>query len=283
MRLPIKLSLIMATLGRISEVECFLAALDKQTHNCFELIVVDQNPDDCLVPMLGPGRTRFPVMHLRSEPGVSRARNIGLEYATGEVVGFPDDDCWYEADFLERIALFLREHPEIDGVTGRAVDGEGASYARFHSSEGDLNLYNAWQRSVTFCTFLRSYVIERIGGFDETLGPGANTIWGGGEDIDYPLRAIEAGFRLHYDPDLVAFHPNPLRRGYEEMAARAYAYGAGIGRVWRKHDYPIWLVAYYLLRPIGGTLLSLVMGRKDKTRYHWSAFRGRLKGWLSRG
>jgi GT2 family glycosyltransferase len=124
--------------------------------------------------------------------------------------------------------------------------------------------------------------VEVVGKFDEALGPNSGTIWGGGEDIDYPLRVLQAGFQIYYDPALVVLHPSPLKDGYQRALGRAYRYGLGIGRVWRKHEYPVWFVAYYLLRPAGGVLLSLLSGRPAKARYHWSAFLGRLRGWLSK-
>jgi glycosyltransferase involved in cell wall biosynthesis len=259
-----------------------LASLDAQTHRDFELIVVDQNPDDRLTPLLDSCRERFPILHLRSKPGLSRARNAGLKHATGEVVGFPEDDGWYPPHLLEQVDRFLQEHPDIGGITGRVNDEFGAPFARFGRSPGLLSRSNVWQRATSFCIFLRGYVIERVGEFDETLGVGAGTPWGGGEDIDYPLRAIEAGLKIYYDPALVVFHPNPLKDGYQGAVGRAYSYGAGIGRVWRKHEYPVWLVGYYLLRPVGGALLGLAAGRLDKARFHWSAFRGRLRGWLTK-
>lgn len=277
-----KFSLVTATLGRTEEVERLLATLADQTYRYFELVVVDQNPDDRLVPILELYRTKFPIVRVRSKPGVSVARNAGLRYATGDVVGFPDDDCWYSPQFLEQCFGLLQERPDIDGVTGRVKDESGVDFARFDCSPGFLTLSNIWQRTAGACFFLRNHVVEEVGEFDESLGPNSGTIWGGAEDIDYPVRAIKAGFKIYYDPGLIVFHPNPLRNGYGKMVRRAYTYGAGIGRVWRKHDYPARIVAYYLLRPLAGALLSLVTGRLDKARYHWSSLRGRLRGWWSR-
>lgn len=259
-----------------------LDSLDSQTYRNFELIAVDQNPDARITPILERYETKFPITHVYSNLGVSRARNVGLRHVTGTVIGFPDDDCWYSEWLLERIAGIFRTKNTVDGVTGRVADEDGDFDARFDGSDGYVTLSNSWQRTAGACFFLRNYAVEAVGGFDESLGPNSGTIWGGAEDIDYTVRVIKAGFKIYYDPGLVVFHPNPLRNGYGKMFGRAYAYGVGIGRVWRKHDYPARIVAYYLLRPLGGTLLSLATGRLDKARYHWSSLRGRLRGWRYR-
>jgi glycosyltransferase involved in cell wall biosynthesis len=277
-----RFSLVLATISRVNEVERFLESLNSQTHREFELIVVDQNRDDRLLPVLAAYREKFPLLHLRSEAGLSRSRNAGLPYIIGEVVSFPDDDCWYAPELLERIARFFFDHPELDGFTGRVVDEHGRSgTARFDQESGLLNQANVWQRAASVTLFLRRGVIEAIGGFDQALGVGAGTAWDGGEDIDYALRAVEAGFKVYYRPDISVLHPSLAVYDYSKLVARAYGYGAGIGRVWKKHDYPLWLVTYYLLRPIGGAILSLMQGNKSKAYYHLGAFWGRLRGWLS--
>jgi glycosyltransferase involved in cell wall biosynthesis len=278
--------LILATVDRIREVERFLKSLDSQTHRAFELIVVDQNKDERLLPLLAAYREKFSILHLKSEPGSSRARNIGLRHITGNVVAFPDDDCWYPPQLLEHITGFFCEHPELDGFTVRMADESGQSGAtRFDKKPGLLSQTNAWRRVATFTIFFRRIVVEAVGEFDEALGPGAGTIWGGGEDIDYALRATEADFKVYYRPDIYIFHPSypsPPEYDYSKLGGRAYGYNVGIGRVWRKHNYPLWFVAYYLLRSIGGAALSLVQGDKGKAYFYFRSLRGRLRGWLSR-
>lgn len=54
--------------------------------------------------------------------------------------------------------------------------------------------------------FLRAQVVEKIGKFDETLGPGAGTPWGAGEDTDYYLRIFRAGFKLYQSSDIFVVH-----------------------------------------------------------------------------
>ena len=278
-------SLVMATRDRLWEVERFLKSLDSQTHRAFELIVVDQNKDERLLPLLAAYREKFSILHLRSEPGSSRARNLGLRHITGNVVAFPDDDCWYLPQLLERITGLFRDHPELDGLTGRMTDEAGRSGAtRFDKKPGLLAQANVWKRVATFTIFFRRSVVEAVGEFDEALGPGAGTVWGGGEDIDYALRAIEAGFQVYYRPDIYVFHPSypsPPEYDYSKLAERSYGYNTGIGRVWRKHGYPLWFVAYYLVRPIGGAILSLMQGDKGKVYFYFNALQGRVRGWLS--
>src|SRR5882672_6242686 len=99
-----KISLILSTVGRTEELARFLEHLDRQTYRSFELLIVDQNPEGILDSLVRQHRERFPLLHLRSEQGLSHARNVGLQHFSGDVVAFPDDDCWYGPDTLEKIA-----------------------------------------------------------------------------------------------------------------------------------------------------------------------------------
>lgn len=274
-----RFSLVVATVDRTTELARLLASLAAQRDRDVELIIVDQNLDDRLVPVLAPYHGLLTILHGRAARGLSRARNVGLRQISGEVVAFPDDDCWYPPEMLERVARLLGEHRDLGGLTGRSIasQGESSGDARFDSVPGLVSRANVWQRACSYTIFLRRAVIETVGDFDETLGLGAGTPWEGGEDIDYPLRAIGLGFQLYYTPEIRVFHPSPA-----QLPARAYTYGAGIGRVWRKHHFPRWFVLYYLLRPLAGSLLNLGLGRLSKAHYYWSALCGRMKGWLSR-
>jgi GT2 family glycosyltransferase len=277
-----RISLILATVDRTSELGRFLLALDAQPYRDVELIVVDQNSDDRLIPILGPYCRRLSIRHVRSDRGLSRARNTGFSHVTGDIVGFPDDDCWYRENTLSHVAR-LFSNTRLGGVTGRLVDAQGRDRgnARFDKEAGTVTLSNLWQRVNSSALFLRTSVTQAIGGFDETLGLGAGTAWEGAEDIDYPARALKAGFELYYTPDLsvVSLDRHPGDR--QSRLTRTYAYGAGIGRVWRKHRFPWQVIAYYLARPVIGTVANFAAGRRPEAREHWHAFRGRLAGWRS--
>jgi len=278
-----RFSLVLATVGRTDELKRFLASLDTQRHPDFELIVADQNPDSRLTPILKPYNNRFTILHLHSPVSLSKARNVGLQHITGDVVAFPDDDCRYPPGLFERIMQAFSQHPSAAGVTGCTVNArnEMSEDARFDKTEGFVSLPNVWRRANGNSIFFWRDIVAAIGDFDETLGLGPGVQWEGGEDIDYTVRAIKAGFRIYYSPDICVLHQSAATGNWSKMSKRAYRYGAGIGRVWRKHNFPLWLVGYQLLRPLGGSLLSVMVGHLPKARYHWDAFRGRLRGWRS--
>jgi len=72
-----KFSLITVTMGdRPQLIARLKASLDAQTYRDFEWIAVDHKD------------------HPEFKGGLSRARNFGIERATGDVLGFLDDDAW---------------------------------------------------------------------------------------------------------------------------------------------------------------------------------------------
>src|ERR1035437_196844 len=278
-----KFSLVLATRGRVLELQRFLEALERQTYRDFELLVVDQNPDDRLVRILTRAGTRFPIIHLRSEPGLSRARNLGLQFAHGDIVAFPDDDCWYSPDLLERVHDSFTCHWDAHGLTGRCIDSSGRnSHGRWDTTAGWITPFNLFKRCNSNTIFLRHLVIDRVGDFDESLGPGAGTPWGAGDDTDYIRRALTAGLIVFYSPAIHVYHDNPSLWKDRTQLARSLAYSRSFGRVLRKHHYPFWFVAYQVSRPLGGILLALIRCRLRQVCYHALASGGRFRGSAAR-
>lgn len=274
-----RVSLVLATLGRTEEPERFFGSVVRQRFTDFEVVVVDQNTDGRLDGLVERYARLLPVVRVRSARGLSKARNLGLRHARGEVVGFPDDDCWYGPALLQRVVDALEANPSWDGVTGRAADQtDRSSSARWDSRPGPVTTRSSWRRGFSSSIFLRRRVVERVGPFDERLGVGAGTPWGSGEETDYLVRAVKEGFLIYYDPTLVVGHPRPTTEYNAQALARAYTYGAGMGRVLRKHGYPWWFSVYHVVRPLAGTLIAGVAGNRGKSRYHWAACRGRARG-----
>ena len=273
----ITISLLLATVGRTEELANFLLHLDAQTYRCFELIVIDQNTDDRLVPILSQYGQHFPIRHCRSGRGLSRARNVGLPAATGDVIAFPDDDCWYPPELLERVAAIFSENPALDGITGRPLD---KSFARFHTASGPIDKYNVFLRCSSFTIFLRRRVVEAVGGFDETLGVGTTTAYIAAEESDYLIRALAAGFHLDFHAELSVFHKQPATLFDSGYNRKARGYNLALGHVLRKHNYPFWYVARTWARAFGGMCVGALTINLPRLRYHANVLLGRLTGYL---
>lgn len=279
-----RISLILATVGRTTTLERFLDSLNNQSHRDFELIVVDQNPDNRVPAILDPYRTKFSISYYRSPRGLSRARNVGLEHVTGEIIGFPDDDCWYlSADFLNKVAGVFSREPQCDGLTGPVIDeDEKVVFGVDDSTTHYQTIYSCWRLVNSNTLFVRHSAVSKLKCFDETIGVGSGTPWGSGEDVDFVIRLLKVGLRCRYDTDIVVGHPSP-DRSTTQAALKAYQYGLGGGYLLRKHRYPAWFVAQLLVRPLIGCLISPFRRRTETSGFYLSRFRGRLEGYLKSG
>jgi glycosyltransferase involved in cell wall biosynthesis len=274
-------SLILGTIDRTREVELLLSSLEAQTYRDFELIVVDQNSDDRLAPILVSYKEKFPILHLSAEKGLSRAKNLGLKYASRDIIGFPDDDCQYPEDLLEKVAQFFIDHSEWDGLTGRSVDEFGKeSGGKSARVAGSVNKYNVWNRGGAYTMFVRARSVVGIR-YDEDMGPGAGTEWGAADDKDYLLQILDRGRSLFYDPNLVLIHPGgvPPAQFGKKQALRAYSYMCGEGHAIRKHGLSLWFKCWYLLKPLGGLVLYILgLKKAPGVAYRWNVLKGRWRG-----
>jgi GT2 family glycosyltransferase len=278
MELP-SIDLVVATVDRVDEVERLLMSLEAQTHRVFRVLLVDQNDDDRLEPVLA-GHPALDLSHLRAERGLSHARNAALRALGGEIVAFPDDDCVFPPDLLERVSRRFALDPELDGLTGRAVDAEGRSSESWARDAMRLTRENLWNRAISFTIFLRRSLVDRIGAFDEQLGLGAAGPWSSGEETDYLVRALGDGGRIEYDPSLAVRH-DEKELSPSELSSIGVRDGASLGYILRKHRYPMRTVGKMLVRPLGGALLSAARRDGTRARFHLSTFRGRVLGYRS--
>jgi glycosyltransferase involved in cell wall biosynthesis len=203
-----KLSLVVATIGRVDELERLFDSLCHQSMGEFEIIVIDQSAGDMQPDIEGLtvefGR-KFPVRYVRDEGrGLSRARNLGLRYASGEYVGFPDDDCWYSEGVVEQVITFFNKNPNFTILSGCYTE-PNVKNPSFPDVGVDLSTRNLIGRvsSVGIFLNLRGVAKHQIQ-FDEQIGAG--TSLPAGEETDLILRLLLQDFKGSYDPKLVIFH-----------------------------------------------------------------------------
>ena len=276
-----RFSLILATVGRVEQTRDFLASLGNAAL-VREVIVVDQNEDERLAPVLAA----FPhiaFIRRRMAPGhATAARNAGIPLARGEVVAFPDDDCAYTPGLLERVAEKLTALPMPGMVTALVASERGAPSA---GGAAPARLVAVTRHNV-FVTarepgiFIAREVLARLGGFDQRFGLG--TPFMSCESADLALRLLEAEVPAVFDPALVVWHRDS--RLSAVGLARVAGNAAGFGACLRHHGYGIGTLLRYLLRALGGMLLSALRADRVGVAYYSRTLRGRLWGyWTWRG
>lgn len=237
-----KLSVIVCTRNRASELLAVLAALRAQTRVPDEVVIVDAGDrslleSDRAADIRGCGLN---VTHMHVAPALARQRNLGARASTGDLLVYLDDDVVPDPDFLATMEETFERHPEYEagmgtlktplprwtrgGIVGRLFllqreHGDG----RFSASGMARHPYGTTEfRDVeVFGTGLmavrrRVFVDEGIE-FDERL-----TGYSSQEDADFSRR-LSRRHRLFFNPRAVVDHrPSPHGRASVFEQSRAY-------------------------------------------------------------
>jgi glycosyltransferase involved in cell wall biosynthesis len=256
------ISLIVSTRNRMQELDRFLVHLDRQTYRDFEVLVVDQNSGDGVEALL-KGHD-FPQKYFRSDkPGIASGRNVALHFAKGEIFAIPDDDCWYPPDLLERVADWFDQHADVGMLCilecndkGEAMVPPNPLPAGFCTEQpvGWFRERSIWTFQSSM-VFLRRSVRDTIGNMDESIGVGSTSKYQSGEETDYFLRAMHAGFKMWFEPSLKVFHPE--LRELQRIRKTNYKYSVGGGRLLRKHRFPLPRMLAVVGRALGGAVVSV--------------------------
>jgi glycosyltransferase involved in cell wall biosynthesis len=282
----VKVSIVVSTIGRAPRLDALFASLHEQRQRPHEVIVVDQSPGGVARGVVADHRGLLPLTYLESAAvGASAGRNLGIRSCTGDVVGFPDDDCVYPPETLATLVGLLACAPGVDIVAGRLVGSEGLSRLSFPPMPSVLHRRNVWSCAIEATTFLRRAVLRNVGAFDEDLGVGSSGPWQSGEGTDLILRALAAGHRALYTPEISIRELGPP----PDLASAAYAakarrYARGTGRVFRKHPYTPWERAATVIRPLGAAGFALTVGRdRGRAGRYAQVALGRAEGlgWLT--
>jgi glycosyltransferase involved in cell wall biosynthesis len=273
------ISLVLATVGRIQELDRLFDSLAAQTFTNFEVIVVDQNTDERLRAPLERARyLGISVRHIKHHPAnLAAARNAGIDAAHGQWIGFPDDDCWYDPQVLARVAGRFVHDDRPSAVIVRWVE----------QGEQPLTAVTLrWKRARAFrdvpvssiTLFCERDLFRRIGGFDARLGVGQ--WYGAGEETDFVFRALRSHAVLSYDPKAEVHHAVNRHKPEASKAARALTRhrARGTGALYAKHRLPLWVIARGLVAPV---LLPMIHGKFGTELAHgYAEVRGRVDGWL---
>ena len=279
----VKFSLVLCTVGRRDEVAAFCESLLRQHRDDYELILVDQNTDGLLDGVAAIYATKLPLRHVKSATrGLSRARNVGLKYADGELVGFPDDDCEYFDGYLDRVAELFDADAALGGLTGYPTPAATRTLGDdWNADTMTLNRLGVLNRCQEFTIFVRRSAIRGVR-FNEQLGVGAGTPWGADEGPDFLMRVVDGGARIVFYPHLYVYHPEKQSNLTPAIITRAASYARGRGALFRMHRFPLTTSANAVFRSIGGVVVYLLKLQPQRSRYYAAVCFGLLRGLLMR-
>jgi glycosyltransferase involved in cell wall biosynthesis len=282
------IDLVVPTVGRVAELERLLGSLSEQTWGgLLRVIVVDQNSDKRLAQVVDTFRKPLSLVHLHSEPGVSRASNVGFRHATADIVGRPDDDCWYPPGVLARVAESFEEHRDWEALCGITCDESGhPTQLRWDATAGVVSRRNIFRRAIGSTLFVRRPLVETLGDWDESYGPRPHadgTTWGGSEDGEYILRTLERGFTLGFDPSIRIFHAE-FRPPIADAASmrKAYYYGVEHSRLLEQYGFPRWYPVWRAAQLVAGSAFFFARGQPGRARFYAAMARGRIVGKFAR-
>jgi glycosyltransferase involved in cell wall biosynthesis len=264
----------MATLGRKEEITLFLNTLKEQTYKNFELIIIDQNDDDRVYDLYLQYKDIIELKYIRSnKKGLSLNRNIGMNNCTGDIIAFPDDDCEYKIDTMEKVKYFFDNHKEYNFFTCNTKDKSSENkILNSKRKNTDISIYNIMFTGISFTIFIRMDAVKQFR-FDEQLGVGAE--YGSGEESDLLLYLLKNNNKGRYNADAYIYHPFKV-----DNASRAFPYGKGFGALYKK---AVTVYQYYILFPVFIYLLlkqafMICLHPSDKGRI--ASLKGRLYGFI---
>ncbi len=267
------IDLLVATIGRANELDRLLTSLETQTCKNFRILLADQNPPDYLDDMLA-SHSSLPITRIMlPAQGVSVARNALLEQARADIIIFPDDDCWYAPDTLERVCETFAAYPSCGALLG--VWTSSPSVYASGVAEGVVSRAGLFQLAGTCVQFYRREAVIGIR-FDPQLGPGTGLPYGCGEDTDYLLYA-HARTEVRRYAKIRVFHPSPTEN--QPSSQKVASYAAGRMYLLKKHGFSWLFILFNVLYPLCVAPLDALRHGKAQGIYRLRMFIWRLRNW----
>lgn len=201
-------SVIIPVYNRPQEVDELLESLTQQTYQNFEMLIIEDGSDQRCKDIVDQYQERLDIRYYYKEnSGQGFSRNFGFERAEGDYLIVFDSDCIIPSHYFETVNRYLQKHP-VD-----AYGGPDRAHADFTPVQKAINYAMTSPLTTggirgnkrhagtfhprSFNMGISRKVYEKTGGYRITRM---------GEDIEFSIRIIEAGFTTALIEEAFVYH-----------------------------------------------------------------------------
>ncbi len=231
-----KISIIVPVFNCERTIHDCLESLLNLDYPDYEIIIIDDGSTDNTTKIC-QSHKRVNVIQIPNG-GPSRARNIGVKKAKGEIVAFTDGDCIVHRQWLKELQKGFSSD-KIAGVGGNQISppNETAFGKSVQETFAILGFATSYMKPYTTLTETRhnpscnsayqKHIFESIGGFNESLWPG--------EDVDLDYRLIQNGHTLIRNPEAIVKHYRP--QSLSGLCSMMQRYGGATYLLLKKYGF----------------------------------------------
>ncbi len=253
-----RVSVVVCAYNAERTMDACLASLAVLNYPDYEVVVVNDGSRDRTLEIA----ESYPNCRIVSQPnkGLSVARNVGAEAATGEIVAYTDSDCVADPDWLTYLVA------KMEGSGLAACGGPNfpppedslvpAAVAVAPGGPTHVLLSDEVAEHIAGCNMaFRRETLLGLGGFDPVYRAA-------GDDVDICWRFQDAGHVIGFSPAAMVWH---FRRNTVKAYCRQQrGYGKAEALVYSKHPFRFNLFgqAKWLGRIYGDLSTSLLLSRR---------------------
>lgn len=259
----IQLSLVIPVYNRPIEVEELLASLSTQTHQSFEVVIVEDGSTEKCDEVVRRYQSKLEInYYFKENSGPGQSRNYGCERAKGSYFVILDSDCIIPPQFVETVYSNLRKnYVDAFGGPDKAEDSftplqKAINYAMtsFLTTGGirggSQKLDRFYPRS--FNMGFSKEVFQKTGGFPSVRYAASKAA---GEDIEFSQNIYKAGFSINLMKEAYVFHKR--RTSIKAFYRQVYNFGYARISLFKRDKSNLKAVHFFPSVFLVGTLLLM--------------------------
>ncbi|MCF6313007.1 MAG: glycosyltransferase [Verrucomicrobiales bacterium] len=203
----LRFSVIVCTYRGVKTLAECLASLEKIDYPDYEILLINDGADEGVKQIA----KEFPAVRYFEMPhgGLSAARNLGADEATGEILVYTDDDCVADEQWLLYLAEGFAEgdFAAMGGpnISPKPINLEQACVVASPGGPAHVLLDDERAEHIPGCNLaVRKEAFEAIGGFREEF-------WTAGDDVDFCWRLQNYGYTIGFHGAAMVWHYRRFR------------------------------------------------------------------------